>query len=134
MVRILSMPCAAACLLMALSLWGCASWCPPKDTVRTNIPPVRYPDAPGCACTLEHRMNLCVTVNGATSIPDSLEFVREREDGGRDSLSGSCFGESRGIQRVLMLRGMARIDSTGWFELQTVDCCHAEAKTLDFKR
>jgi hypothetical protein len=144
----------------ALGVTGCASWWSPKDKARDEkrdvacegvpdsmqdgmrsdarapIYPCHVPNLPNCACTLEHRTNLCVTVNGSESLPDSLSFLREREDGARDSLAyhPRCFGEWRGVQRVLMLREGALVDSTGWFEIQTVDCCHGEAKTVDFKK
>lgn len=97
-----------------------------------------------CACTLEYRVNLCVTIDGARALPDDLKgvsFARVREGGAADTLSAAevaggarCFGEWRGVQRVLMLRASAVIDSSGWFEIQTVDCCHGEAMTVDFKR
>jgi hypothetical protein len=146
---------------LALGVTGCASWWSPKPKERSEkhdqecagtrdpMPdsmrgmradaraptyPCHVPNLPDCACTLEHRANLCVTVNGAESLPDSLSFLREREDGVRDSLEyhPRCFGEWRGVQRVLMLRDAAVSDSTAWFEIQTVDCCHGEAKTVDF--
>lgn len=88
-----------------------------------------------CACTLEYRMNICVTVNGEESIPDSLGFLREKQDGARDSLDAHhtrCFGEMVGTQRVLMLRDGAVIDSSEWFTTRVVDCCHGEARTIDF--
>lgn len=91
-------------------------------------------------------MNLCVTVNGSAHFSDVLagtSFARVRrlrEDGAGDTLSaadvswgGRCFGEWRGVQRVLMLRGEAVIDSSEWFEIRTVDCCHGEARTVDFQ-
>jgi hypothetical protein len=133
---------AVTIMVMTLGMTGCASWCPPKSDTRGEVriaPQPRHPpDVADCVCTLEHRVNLCVTVNGSGSLPDSLSFLREREDGSRDSLDRAleyhprCFGEWRGVQRVLMLREGAIVDSTGWFEIQTVDCCHGEAKTVDF--
>lgn len=98
-----------------------------------------------CACTLEYRRNLCVTVDGDPRFPDGLagvSFVRVRRvrEGAADTLSavdvaggGRCFGEWRGVQRVLMLRDEAVIDSSEWFEIRTVDCCHGEARTVDFR-
>lgn len=96
-----------------------------------------------CACTLEYRMNLCVTVNGTETFSDAmagLSFSRERAGGAAaDTLSaadvaggGRCFGEARGVQRVLMLREAVVLDSSAWFEVRTVDCCHGEARTVDF--
>lgn len=106
--------------------------------------PSRATDVENCACTLEYRMNLCITVDGARELPGDLadvSFARVREGGAADTLSAAevaegarCFGEWRGLQRVLMLRAAAVIDSSGWFEVQTVDCCHGEARTVDFKQ
>jgi len=155
-------------LIGSLALAGCASGrtddTPPRDVVAAlpgRAPADVVPDSmirdlqePGatprqgftpddCACTLEHRINLCVTVNGASALSDNfrdLAFAREREQGRADTLSAAevaagarCFGEWPGVQRVLMLRDTAVVDSTGWFEVPVVDCCHGEAKTLDFK-
>jgi hypothetical protein len=89
---------------------------------------------------MEHRVNVCVTVNGAAAVPDTLSFLREREEGSRDPIYDipgaelQCFGELAGTQRILMLQNTAVIDSSVWFTLQTVDCCHGEAKTVDFVR
>jgi hypothetical protein len=156
-------------LIGVVTLTGCASGrtddTPPRDVIATlpgRAPADMVPDSvlralvePGptlrrgfteddCACTLEHRINLCVTVNGALSFSDNvrgLAFAREREHGKADTLSRAevaagarCFGEWAGVQRVLMLRDSAVVDSTGWFEVPTVDCCHGEAKTVDFKQ
>jgi hypothetical protein len=92
----------------------------------------------GCACTTEYRINVCVTVNGTPSLPDSLAFLREREDGSRDSLDAfmpsNCFGELPGAQRILVLSDSSAVDSSAWFTQATVDCCHGEAKTVDFVR
>lgn len=120
---------AGAALTACLIVLGCSG--PRRDTVRT-YPPAQPPS--DCACTLEHRMNLCLTVNGATALPDSSVFVREREDGSRDTLppGARCFGEWRGLQRILREHEARLVDSTGWFEIGTVDCCHGEAKTVDF--
>lgn len=124
---------------LALALAGCAAWCPPKKTVKADNPPFNNP--PDCACTLEYRMNLCVTLNGSKALPDSLWFQREREDGTRDALDGAttdqgmrCFGEARGLQRILMYRSSAVVDSSGWFDIPTVDCCHGQARTVNFMR
>ncbi len=119
---------------VALLLGGCA----PRrggDTVRVPHPPPRN-NPPDCACTLEHRRNLCITVNGAESLPDTFAYVRQREDGTADllELPLRCFGEWRGgLQRIILLRNGTAVDSTGWFETPTTDCCHAEAKTVDFR-
>jgi hypothetical protein len=90
----------------------------------------------GCACTQEYRMNVCVTLNGSSSLPDSLLFLRERQDGARDSIlsvsPANCFGELPATQRILMLRNSAVVDSTGWFTLDTVACCHGEDTTVNF--
>jgi hypothetical protein len=130
-------------LIFASILAGCASWCP-KKSVHAKTPPRNGVNAPDCACTLDYRMNLCVTVNGADSVPADLSFQRQHEDGWRDSIdhvsthinpSGpQCFGEARGVQRIFMRKRGAVVDSTGWFEIPTVDCCHGAAKTVDFKR
>jgi hypothetical protein len=108
-----------ASLMIACCLAGCV-----KD------------EDPGCACTEEYRMNVCVTVNGSATVPDSLTFLREREGGQRDSLESfmenHCFGELPGTQRILMLQDSSLIDSSSWFTLDTVDCCHGEATTVDF--
>jgi hypothetical protein len=148
-----------ALLTVVVLLSGCASSCPPRKEVSANLPGRHPPDViadsvlarggfeafdpENCACTLEYRMNLCVTINGAAESVDDfagLSFVRMREGRAADTLSTSevaggarCFGEWRGLQRVLMLRDTAVIDSSGWFQVQTVDCCHGEAKTVDFK-
>lgn len=95
-------------------------------------------DEDDCACTMEYRYNVCVTVNGSADLPDSVSFVRERQDGARDSLESflpsNCFGELPGTQRILMLRNSAPVDSSDWFTLATVDCCHGEAKTINFEK
>ncbi len=89
-----------------------------------------------CACTLEYRTNICVTVDGSEVLSDTLDFLRERQDGSRDSLEyhPRCFGELVGTQRILMLRGGTVIDSSAWFTTRRVDCCHGEAKTIEFVR
>jgi hypothetical protein len=82
-------------------------------------------------------LNVCVTVNGSDSLPPSLTFVRQRGDGTNDLMEfhPHCFGEWRGgPQRVLVLKAGAAVDSSGWFETPTVDCCHGEARTVDFER
>jgi hypothetical protein len=101
-------------------------------------------DPENCACTLEYRMNVCVTINGRVDSSDhftGLSFMRVREGGAVDTLSAvdvaggaRCFGEWRGLQRVLMQRESTPIDSSGWFDVPTVDCCHGAAKTVDFKK
>jgi hypothetical protein len=120
---------------------GLPSARPSNPPSRAELP--RGVASDDCACTLEYRVNLCVTIDGARTLPDDLtgvSFARVREGGAADTLSAAevaggarCFGEWRGVQRVLMLRAAAVIDSSGWFEIQTVDCCHGEAKTVDFK-
>lgn len=146
----------ASTLGFAGLLSGCASWCPPRKEVAAaqpgRAPADVAPDSlarrgfsgevDDCACTLEHRINLCVTVNGAGGLSDDfrdLSFARVREGGAADTLSvadvaagARCFGEWPGVQRVFMLRTAVGVDSTGWFEVPTVDCCHGEAKTIDF--
>ena len=124
---------AAGCLLAVI---GCAprNPNPAAETLRSAPPqPVIPVD---CACTLEVRYNLCARVNGADSLPPGLGLIREREGGGRDTLDAGrqCFWEWRGVQRVVLLEDGAPVESSGWFEAQTVDCCHAEAKTVEFAR
>ena len=121
-------------LVLLLVATGCAPRNPPSRTLRAAIPPPEIPL--DCACTLEVRYNLCAQVNGADSLPAGYGLIREREGGGRDTLDARmrCFWEWRGVQRVLLLEAGVVVDSTGWFETQTVDCCHAEAKTVDFVR
>jgi hypothetical protein len=147
-------------VIAALVVSGCAFSCPPRKEVSANLPGRHPPDViadsalarggfeafdpENCACTLEYRINLCVTINGAAESVDDfagLSFVRMREGSAADTLSTSevaggarCFGEWRGLQRVLMLRESRAVDSSGWFEVQTVDCCHGEAKTVDFRQ
>ena len=91
-------------------------------------------DGEGCACTMEHRINVCVTVDGSDTLPDSTVLLRERRDGTRDSLESldpaPCFGELPGKQRILMLRNSAVVDSSEWFTLETVDCCHDVAANV----
>jgi hypothetical protein len=135
----------ATMLLLALvsGLTSCASHCPDK-AVKAKIPARNGINAPDCACTLEHRMNLCVTLNGSDSLPPGSSFVRQHEDGWRDSIDQvsvslnpggpQCFGEARGVQRILLRKNKVVLDSTGWFEIPTVDCCHGAAKTVDFHR
>jgi hypothetical protein len=85
---------------------------------------------------LEYRYNICVTVNSSDSLPSGITFIRQREDGTADLLESHprCFGEWRGgLQRLLALRDGAAVDSSGWFETPTVDCCHGAAKTVDFR-
>lgn len=131
---------AVFCASVLLS--GCASSREGDGSSGSPAPQHEFAALPqDCACTLEFRSNLCVTVNGQKPEPDpgsdSLRFVRERQDGTWDVSSpvGSlCFGELRGVQRVLMLRDTIVVDSSGWFEIRTVDCCHGEAKTVDFAR
>ncbi len=111
----------------------------PDDVTRDSAV---VPGRDECACTLEHRVNLCVTINGTETFSDAyagVAFARVREGGRGDTLSaadvaggGRCFGEWRGVQRVLMLRDTAVADSSEWFEIRTVDCCHGEARTVDF--
>jgi hypothetical protein len=130
-------------LALVSSLTSCASHCPDK-AVKAKIPARNGINAPDCACTLEHRMNLCVTINGLDSLPSGTSFVRQHEDGWRDSIDQvsaslnpegpQCFGEGRGVQRIFLRKSGVVIDSTGWFEIPTVDCCHGAAKTVDFKR
>ena len=126
----------------------------PPDVIPDTAPTLRRhrPDSGGqdtaqfprgdCACTLEYRVNLCVTINGTDAFSHAyagLSFARVREGGAADTLSAGdvtggarCFGEWRGVQRVLMLRESVVVDSSAWFEIHTVDCCHGEAKTVDF--
>ncbi len=130
-------------VIFALALSGCASWCR-KDSVHAKIPARNGMNAPDCACTQEFRRNLCLTVNGRDSIPAGLSFQRQHEDGWRDTVDAvsiavnasapQCFGEARGVQRIFFRKNGVIVDSTGWFEIPTVDCCHAAAKTVDFKR
>jgi hypothetical protein len=119
--------------LLAAACGGAGPRQAPEKPAASRIPAHNPVD---CACTLEHRTNVCVTVNGSDSLPTSLTFVRQREGGATDLLEyhPRCFGEWRGdLQRVLMLRDGAVVDSSGWFETPTVDCCHGEAKTVDFR-
>lgn len=120
--------------MLALVVGGCAPRSAPGGMSRA-VPP-RPLDPDPCACTLEVRYNLCVRVNGTDSLPVGIGLVREREGGERDSLDAGmrCFPEWRGVQRVLLLADGAVADSTGWFEAQTVDCCHAEGRTVEFTR
>jgi hypothetical protein len=124
--------------VLSLALAACAP-SPPKGSIAIGTKNISH-NPPDCACTLEYRMNLCATVNGSDVIPDSLSFLRERRSGAVDSLhtGARCFGEWRGEQRLLMTRatvgGHAVIDSSSWFTIRTVDCCHGEAKTVDFRK
>jgi hypothetical protein len=113
--------------MLAFLFSGCLE---PSGCVEPEDPPY------DCVCTAEYRMNVCVTVNGSSGLPDSLRFLREYQDGTRDSLNSfmgnHCFGELPGTQRILMLRNSVTVDSTGWFALDTVDCCHGEDTTVNF--
>lgn len=89
----------------------------------------------GCACTLEYRVNVCA--QGKYEGMDSVTYLRERGNGSLDSSESgigvrSCFGELPGKQRILVLKNGARIDSSAWFSLRTVDCCHGEEHTVTF--
>jgi hypothetical protein len=87
----------------------------------------------GCACTTEYRVNVCA--QGKYEGMDSVTYRRERGNGALDTLqfgSRSCFGELPGRQRILVLKDGARIDSSAWFTLRTVDCCHGEDHTVTF--
>jgi len=95
-----------------------------------------------CACTAEYRYNICVIYNGSDSLPDSLTFLRQRQNGDVDSLEWTfnCFGELTTAQRILVQLDSSAgqpsifVDSSDWFTPKTVDCCHGEAKTIDLGR
>ena len=87
----------------------------------------------GCACSEDMRANVCV--QGKYAGMDSVAYRRERANGAVDTLplgDRGCFFELSGRQRVLVLKNGARIDSSAWFSLQTIECCHAEGKTVTF--
>jgi hypothetical protein len=87
----------------------------------------------GCACSTELRINVCA--QGKYEGMDSVTYRRERGNGALDSLflgDKSCFEELPGKQRILVLKNGARIDSSAWFTLRTVDCCHGEEHTVTF--
>jgi len=88
---------------------------------------------PGCTCSLELRVNVCA--QGKYDSMDSVTYRRERGNGSLDSLLSDnphCFEELSGKQRILVYKNGARIDSSAWFTLRKVDCCHGEAKTVVF--
>ncbi|MBW8890006.1 MAG: hypothetical protein JF616_19800 [Fibrobacteres bacterium] len=87
----------------------------------------------GCTCSLEDRVNVCA--KGKYDGMESVSYRRERGNGGLDSVSSGsprCFDELSGRQRILVYENGALIDSSAWFTLRTVDCCHGEAKTVIF--
>ncbi len=90
-----------------------------------------------CACSQEIRINLCI--NGNYSGLNSISIYREHQNGElsppeyivNDSTQ-ACFSEMTGKQRIISMENNNVVDSTGWFDLKTVDCCHAEAKSLNY--
>jgi hypothetical protein len=103
-------------ILVPLALIGC-------DPLHQN----------GCACTMEYRINVCA--QGKYDAMDSASYLRERAGGTIDTLfSGdrNCFGELPGRQRILVMKDGARIDSSAWFTVRTVDCCHGEEHIVTF--
>lgn len=87
----------------------------------------------GCACSRELRINVCA--QGKYDGMDSVTYRREHVNGAMDSVlfgGRNCFEELSGRQRILVLKDGARIDSSAWFTLRTVDCCHGEQHTVTF--
>jgi hypothetical protein len=87
----------------------------------------------GCACSMDLRSNVCA--QGKYDGMNAISYLRERAGGAIDSLasgSPSCFDELPGRQRILVYKNGARIDSSSWFTLRTVECCHGEDKTVVF--
>jgi hypothetical protein len=88
---------------------------------------------PGCTCTMEDRVNVCA--QGKYDGMDSVSYRRERGNGVIDTLmfgNKKCFDELSGRQRILVMKNGVRIDSSAWFTLRTVDCCHGEEHTVTF--
>lgn len=88
---------------------------------------------PSCFCTLEMRVNVCA--QGKYEGMDSVTYRREHGNGVLDTIPfgfDHCFEELPGKQRILVYKGGAKIDSSAWFTLGKVDCCHGEAKTVVF--
>lgn len=86
---------------------------------------------PGCTCDEVLHFNICV--QGKYDKDDSVAYLRERGDGSADTLAPGvrdCFEERTGRQRILVLKNGVRIDSSAWFTVRAVDCCHGEAKMI----
>lgn len=86
-------------------------------------------------CTCDDVLYFNVCVQGKYDTADSVAYLRERGNGKVDSLapgSRDCFEELSGKQRILVFKKGVRIDSSAWFTLRTVDCCHGEGKIVVF--
>lgn len=88
----------------------------------------------GCSSAANVRFNFCLTVSGSTDLPDSLLYIREMQNGFRDTLqwpSSRCFSEKKGGQRVLVYDNDSVVFATEWVTLKSEDCGHVEGRTLD---
>ena len=89
--------------------------------------------SPECTCDRVLYLNICA--QGKYDKDDSVAYHRERGDGPVDTHAPGireCFEELTGRQRILVLKNGVRIDSSAWFTVRTVDCCHGEAKVVVF--
>ena len=86
-----------------------------------------------CACDQEIRINVCVS--GKYAGQDSVLYSREILGVGfldGDSANSGCFRERGETQRILVLKGGVKVDSSGWFKQKGEECCHFEPVTVEF--
>jgi hypothetical protein len=98
----------------------------------------------GKGCTLENRINYCLTYNGSESLPEELTYIRERSAKvpptspvQRDTIpwvwEGRCFAEAQGPQRVLVMSGDSLVFQSEWITVGSQDGCHADPTTVDIR-
>jgi hypothetical protein len=86
-----------------------------------------------CTCDQEIRMNVCVsgTYAGQDSVLYSREILGVGFLDGDTPISG-CFSERGEKQRILVLKGGVKVDSSDWFKQEEVECCHFEPVNVEF--
>ncbi len=103
---------------------------------------------PGCekqeekavGCELYLAINYCVTLNGDTTLPDSIRIVRTTAGGRSDTLPSvhaypkpNCFTEARGHSSLrVYVDTMLRKEIKDIF-VRTVDQCHAADTLIDIR-